>query len=372
VIARWRNDVDYVAAGIFCFQPYCVTGEMEPPANPLICPQFCLRFNDLDNIGLTGRHYSGFVMIGIQVFNKPDKFIFFKDECVEFNYRWLTEELKIDPEEITFIEDIWAGGGNLGPFVEYFIHGLEVGNMVFMQYKYDHQGKTEELPVKVIDVGIGLERIPWLINGSPTSYFDVFTEAFSFMRQKTEIPLHNDVWEKIGPYSCLLNIDEVENIDKTWEEISKLIDLPVEKVKESITPLKDLYVVLDHTRTVLVIIMDGGLPSNTGGGSNCRNVLRRVFALLKKYGWWEKIGELEGLLQLFECHKKDLAQLYGPFAEYKSFRDIITIEYERWSSTEGGQKKKLEQLVSKNKGKLSLDQWIMVIQSWGIPADAIS
>ena len=38
VVARWRNDVDYVAAGIFCFQPYCVTGELDPPANPLICP----------------------------------------------------------------------------------------------------------------------------------------------------------------------------------------------------------------------------------------------------------------------------------------------------------------------------------------------
>ena len=82
VIARWRNDVDYVAAGIFCFQPYCVTGELEAPANPLICPQFCLRFNDLDNIGLTGRHYSGFIMLGIQVFNKPDDYKFFKEECV--------------------------------------------------------------------------------------------------------------------------------------------------------------------------------------------------------------------------------------------------------------------------------------------------
>jgi len=38
VTARWRNDVDFVAAGIYCFQPYCVTGELEPPANPLICP----------------------------------------------------------------------------------------------------------------------------------------------------------------------------------------------------------------------------------------------------------------------------------------------------------------------------------------------
>ena len=91
VVARWRNDVDYVAAGIYCFQPYCTTGELDPPANPLICPQFCARFNDLDNIGLTGRHYSGFVMLGIQVFNYPEKYHFFKEECVEFNYRWLTE-----------------------------------------------------------------------------------------------------------------------------------------------------------------------------------------------------------------------------------------------------------------------------------------
>lgn len=90
---------------------------MDPPANPLICPQFCLRFNDLDNVGVTGRHYSGFVMMGIQVFNKPDKTIFFKDECIEFNYNWLTEELQIDPELITFVENIWAGGGNLGPCV---------------------------------------------------------------------------------------------------------------------------------------------------------------------------------------------------------------------------------------------------------------
>lgn len=90
VVARWRNDVDFTAAGIYCYQPFCVTGELDPPANPLIQPQFCVRFNDLDNIGLTGRHYSGFTMLGIQAFNPHDKHIFFKDECVEYNFNWLT------------------------------------------------------------------------------------------------------------------------------------------------------------------------------------------------------------------------------------------------------------------------------------------
>jgi len=108
------------------------------------------------------------------VFNSKDNWKFFKDETVEFNYRWLTETLHIPPEEISFVEDVWAGGGNMGPSIEYFIRGLEVGNMVFMQYKTFHDGSREELDIKVIDVGIGLERIVWLVNGSPTSYCDTF------------------------------------------------------------------------------------------------------------------------------------------------------------------------------------------------------
>jgi alanyl-tRNA synthetase len=67
-----------------------------------------------------------------------------------------------------------------------------------------------------------------------------------------------------------------------------------------------------------------------------------------------------------------LTQLYGPFPEYKSFGDIIRIEYERWTSTEDSQKKKIEQLVAKKKGKLTLDDWITGIQAWGIPADVIA
>ena len=234
VVARWRNDVDYVAAGIFCFQPYCVTGELDPPANPLIQPQFCLRFNDLDNIGLTGRHYSGFIMIGIQVFNKPDDFKFFKEECVEFNYRWLTETLGVAPEEITFTEDVWAGGGNLGPSIEYFVGGLEVGNMVFMQYKTFHDGSREPLDVQVIDTGIGLERVAWLYNGSATSYMVTFKNALEYFQEKVGVDIDQEVWEKFGPYSCTLNIDEVDDIEKTWQEISEKINMPVEKVKKGI------------------------------------------------------------------------------------------------------------------------------------------
>jgi len=83
--------------------------------------------------------------------------VFFKDECVEFNFNWLTKGLGIPKEEITFVEDVWAGGGNLGPSIEYFVRGLELGNMVFMQYKTFPDGSREELSIKIIDTGIGLE-----------------------------------------------------------------------------------------------------------------------------------------------------------------------------------------------------------------------
>ena len=62
-------------------------------------------------------------------------------------------------------------------------------------------------------------------------------------------------------------------------EIAKCINMDSEELKKRIKPIKDLFVVLDHTRTALIVIQDGFLPSNVGGGSNLRNLLRRVFAI---------------------------------------------------------------------------------------------
>lgn len=119
----------------------------------------------------------------------------------------------------------------MGPSIEYFISGLELGNMVFMQYKTFPDGRREELPVQIIDVGIGLERIPWLVNGTPTSYCDVFPRSLEFFLGKLDCGINNDIWAKYGPYSCLLNVDEVEDLAKTWEWIAGKIGQPVAEVR---------------------------------------------------------------------------------------------------------------------------------------------
>ena len=111
--------------------------------------------------------------------------------------------------------------------------------------------------------------------------------------------VNEEVWEKFGPYSCTLNIDEVDDVDKAWKEISDKIGINVDIVKQAIQPVKELYIILDHTRTILFTISDGALPSNVGGGGNVRNILRRCFSLLKKNGWWDILG-MDGFLEIFE------------------------------------------------------------------------
>jgi alanyl-tRNA synthetase len=150
---------------------------------------------------------------------------------------------------------------------------------------------------------------------------------------KINVTIDQDIWAKYGPYSCTLNIDEVDDIEKTWQELAVKINEPVDKVKAAIQQMKDIYIILDHTRTVLITISDGSLPSNVGGGGNVRNILRRVFFILKKNEWWNIIG-MDGLLEIFENHKVDLEGIYGKFPEYKSFAEIIKVEYERWLTTD--------------------------------------
>lgn len=72
-----------------------------------------------------------------------------------------------------------------------------------------------------------------------------------------------------------------------------------EEIQKAIEPLRDIFIILDHTRSILFLIRDGALPSNVGGGFNLRNLVRRTFAVLEKNKWWDKLG-MEGYMELFK------------------------------------------------------------------------
>lgn len=282
VVARWRTDTDFVQASIYDFQPYVVSGEVEPPANPLVVPQMCLRFNDIDNIGITGAHYSAFVMIGQHAFMKPkdwDQARFFTDI-----HNWLKIGLGLENEEIKFHEDAWAGGGNFGPCMEYFSRGLELGNQVYMMFEQTPNG-FKELNLKVLDMGMGHERNAWFTQGKSTSYETTFPTVMSKIYAATGVNFDEALMKKFLPYSSYLNVDEVENIDDVWNDVAKKIDFDVNELRKKILELAALYSIAEHSRALLVALSDGALPSNVGGGYNLRVLLRRALSFIDKYGW---------------------------------------------------------------------------------------
>jgi alanyl-tRNA synthetase len=281
-VARWNPTMDFTIASIADFQPYVVSGEVEPPAKKLIVPQTCIRFNDIDNVGITGRHMTEFTMIGQHAFLKKEEF----DQAELFHdyFTWYTKGMRLKTSEFVIHEDAWAGGGNFGPCLEFFSKGLEIGNQVYMLFEATPSG-PKELRQKVLDMGMGQERPSWYLSGSPTAYDVNFPNVCKFLFSTCMIKQDKKMMERFIPLSGTLNIDEVDNIEEQWKEIAKRIDYDVETLKATVLPSAALYSIGDHTRTLLYTIADGALPGNVGGGYNLRVLYRRMMSFIEKYGW---------------------------------------------------------------------------------------
>jgi len=360
VVARWREDTDFVQASIYDFQPYVVSGEVEPPANPLVVPQMCLRFNDIDNIGITGAHYCAFVMIGQHAFMKPDEW----EQAKYFMdiHNWLKEGIGLKNEEIKFHEDAWAGGGNFGPCMEYFSRGLELGNQVYMLFEQTPSG-YKELNLKVLDMGMGHERNAWFTQGTSTSYETTFPTVIKRIHALTGVKLDNELMEKFLPYSSYLNIDEVEDIDKVWKFVAEKIGADVKELKEKILELAAIYSIAEHSRALLVALSDGALPGNVGGGYNLRVILRRALSFIDKYKWNLHLPEICG------WHADYLKPLFPELSEsLEEVEKILEVEKSKYAAT----KQKTHSMISKIAKEDIDDKKLLVLyDSYGIPPEIV-
>ncbi len=359
VVARWRDDTDFVQASIYDFQPHVVNGSVKPPANPLVVPQFSLRFNDIDNVGITGSHYTGFVMIGQHAFMPPEKYD--QKKYFEDIYTWLSKGLGLSNDEIKFHEDAWAGGGNFGPSMEFFSRGLELGNQVYMQFEQTPTG-GRELKLKVLDMGMGQERNAWFTKGKTTSYETTFPTVVSWLKKQTSIVLDKDVMKKFLHYSSMLNADEVENIDEAWSKVAKLIDVNVEELKSKVLPLSALYSVAEHTRTLLMAITDGALPSNVSGGHNLRVILRRSLSFLEKYNW------NFDYLKLFELHSDYYKRQYSELGDKENLDNInkiVNVEIKRFKEQRSRSFKIIKKELEKNPN-VDFERLKFLYESYGI------
>ncbi len=276
-----------------------ILGNVEPKYRRVANSQKCLRVsgkhNDLEEVGHDTYHHTMFEMLGNWSFGD-----YFKKEAIDWAWEFLVERLKLDADRFyaTVFEgsekeglsrdneasDIWlkylpaeriingnkkdnfwemGDIGPCGPCSELHIdlrsdadraavsglslvnkdhpQVIEIWNLVFMQYNRKADGSLDPLPHKVIDTGMGFERLCMAVQGKTSNYdTDVFQPLIQKLCQLTGMTYGKD-----------------EKIDIALRVIS------------------------DHIRTIAFSITDGQLPSNAKAGYVIRRILRRAV----RYGY---------------------------------------------------------------------------------------
>ncbi|MBI4451458.1 alanine--tRNA ligase [Candidatus Woesearchaeota archaeon] len=360
VIARWNPTTDFAIASIAAFQPYVVSGEVAPPANPLVIPQFCLRFPDVDNVGITG-HFSGFVMMGQHTFVPPEKYDV--DAYIQDHLFWLTKGMGMPYDELTLHEDAWGGGGNFGACIEFFSRGLEISNQVYMHYMNTPAGLTP-LSIKVLDMGQGQERAAWFTQGVPSIYEAVFPQVMRNIIKATGINTDPELWAKFVPLSAYLNVGEVTDIEGAWQRVAKQLGTDAAHLKERVLPIAAMYAIGEHARALLVAIADGGLPSNVGGMYNLRVILRRALGFIDKYGW-----DLS-LSTVCAWHAAELKNQFPELYEHiDEVHRVLEVELDKYRST----KQKTASVIMKiASGPITAEKMVELYDSQGIAPELIA
>ena len=302
-------------AGMQPLVPYLL-GEKHPSGTRLTDYQKCVRTNDIDEVG-DNRHLTYFEMLGNWSLGD-----YFKEESIQMSFDFLTKELEIPVEKLSVTcfagdkdcpkdeisancwekagiakdhiyfygkdDNWWIAGeeGPCGPDTEMFYDTgklacsedcqpscdcgkyVEIWNNVFMEYFKDKNGYSK-LKQKNVDTGLGLERMAMLLQGKETP-FD--TELFA------------PVMEKIK-----------------------------ELQKEDI--IESRRIVAEHLRSSMMIISDGGRPSNIDRGYVLRRLIRRMIRHLNKLEI-----DLNELSTLIDTNVDNLKEMYP---ELEKNRDII-------------------------------------------------
>ncbi len=281
----------FTAAGMVPFKDYFL-GNAKPPSNNLVSSQKCIRTVDIDIIGDTDRHLTFFEMLGNFSIGE-----YFKEDAIKHAYKFITEELKINPEDLWFTVykdddesfNIWKNvigvpeekiqrgdkdnfwqmniPGPCGPCSEIFIdrgeeYGddggpigggedrfIEIWNLVFMESIQDEPYNViGELPTKNIDTGMGLERIAMVLQDKNSPFeIDTFLPIYNLLKPK------------------------IKNENSKFERI-----------------------VLDHMKASTFMLSDGVVATNEGRGYILRRLIRR--AIRAFYGLTAKIESLEFLI----------------------------------------------------------------------------
>ena len=323
------------SAGMVQFKPYFLQQkQLEAPYVGTATVQKCVRTNDIEIIGTTGRHLSFFEMLGNFSFGA-----YFKQEMCAWAYDFSVDELGLPADRLYFTvfedddeaievwkslgipesrisrlgedDNFWRAGptGPCGPCSElYYDQGPEFGcgrpdcapgcdcdryleywNLVFTQYDGQEDGTLVPLPKKNIDTGMGLERIAAILQGVQSNYETDVLRSLIAVGERLAHATYGD---------------------------------------DAATDLS-LRIVADHSRAVTFMIADGILPSNEGRGYVLRRLLRR--AIMKAH-----LVGIEGhfLNDYVDEIVRLMGDVYPEVVENRELeRRLILAEEERFGAT---------------------------------------
>ncbi len=364
-----ENDpsVLFTTAGMQPLVPYLL-GEKHPEGTRLTDYQKCVRTNDIDEVG-DNRHLTYFEMLGNWSLGD-----YFKEESIAMSYEFLTKELGIPSEKLSvtvfkgdedcprdevaanawkkagILEDHiyyygkddnwWIAGeeGPCGPDTEMFYDTgkpacsddcgpscdcgkyVEIWNNVFMEYFKDKNGYSK-LKQKNVDTGLGLERMAMLLQGKETP-FD--TELF-------------------------------EPVMKKLEELQK-VDI-----------IESRRIVAEHLRSSMMIISDGGRPSNLDRGYVLRRLIRRMIRHMNKLQI-----ELSELGTLIDVNIQTLNEMYPELEKNKeTIKSVIIEEKDKFVKTLANGEREFQKEINKlNGNKLISGQVVFKLyDTYGFPPE---
>ena len=326
VVARWRKDIYLTIASIADFQPHVTSGKVPPPANPLVISQPSIRLNDLEQVGVSGKHLTIFEMMGHHAFNSKEKFVYWTEETVSYCHEFLSERVGIAEENISYKESFWEGGGNAGPCLEVISNGLEIATLVFMNLEEREGGSIKlngkeysQMKLKVVDTGYGLERLVWLTSGSKTVYDAIYPDVVEIIKRESQTK---------NPQA--------------------------------------VYALADHGKCILFMLGDGIVPSNVRAGYLARLMIRRALRFLQVLGIEEDF-----LFRLMEMHNQHLSKNFPHLAERKDvIEEMLKIEIDKYRDALSKGKKLVERIL-KEKKKLGREELIKLYDSHGIHPETI-
>ena len=186
-------------------------------------------------------------------------------------------------EEVVYKEDVWIGGGNAGPDVECIVRGLEVGTLVFMQYKVVGD-EFVKLPIRTVDTGYGLDRFAWISQGTPSCFQTIYGSMLDKIYDMAGITnVDNDFLVRVAKYSGLVNVDKTRESDGASETCVTAYGHGLINFRKELLPIENAWAITDHTKTLSFMLSEGVVPSNIQEGYLARLLFRRTYRLMRGY-----------------------------------------------------------------------------------------